>query len=105
MMDYVHEYSNYPNELINMRVFKDPDNSIIPVIQQIKNYKALGNYSAAAQLIKNTPEIADYMFSATDINRIIEEIYNTQLRTISRKQRVFYRSTDFVPEINDVWIL
>lgn len=83
MADYSNEYSKFPTQLISMREFKDITNDVDAIIQQIKTYKSEGKFTEAAELLRNNPNLASYMFSATDINTLVEEIYNAQIAALN----------------------
>ena len=83
MPTYSNEYSQFPDQLISMREFKDVTSDIDAIIQQVKTHKKNGDYAAAAQVLRNNPSLASYMFSATDINTLVEEIYNAQIAALN----------------------
>lgn len=104
MPDYTHEFSNYPDSLIDMRTFKDINDEIASVVAQIEAAKADGDYADAIAIIKAHPELADYDFSANDINRIIEEIRNSQIFVTTITQGITYGGNSFRGEVGDIWI-
>lgn len=113
MATYSNEYSKFPEQLISMREFKDITNDVDAIIQQIKTYKSEGKYAEAAELMRNNPNLASYMFSATDINTLVEEIYNAQIAALNASplpsssggaSMSFNTTTPSNMEVGSVWI-
>lgn len=105
MANYTHEYSNYPEKLIELTNYMDADSSVAKDIERIKAYQASGNYDMAAQYLIQNPELKKYIFGSTDINRITEELRNTQIKAIGGSQQLFYQSSIPVEvTIGDVWL-
>lgn len=104
MADYTHEFSNFPDSLVDMKTFKDIDDSIASIVSQIETAKANGDFATAVAIISAHPELADYDFSANDINRIIEEIRNSQIYATSMTNAITYGNTEFRGSVGDIWI-
>ena len=102
--DYTHEFSNYPDSLIDMKTFKDINDDIASIVSQIEAAKAEGYYDDAIAIIKEHPELADYDFSANDINRIIEEIRNSQIFVTTITDAITYGNDEFRGSVGDIWI-
>jgi len=106
-MSYTHELSNFPNTPINLPEFKDVDNTVRTLVEQVRQYRMAGNYTAAANLIQqNNDTLRQYNFTAEDVNRIVEDIRNTQLYVQSKKQQLYYTASEnnFVGSDQDIWI-
>ena len=72
---YTHEYSNFPNSLIQQHHFKDADDSVASLINEITDLKARGLYDLAAKKItENANILSHYNIDAETINAIEEEI-------------------------------
>ena len=102
---YTHEYSNFPNSLIPQHHFKDADDSVASLINEITDLKARGLYDLAAKKItENANILSHYNIDAETINAIEEEIRNVQIMGIQKHQCIYF---DNEPEIccrNDVWL-
>lgn len=106
-MGYTHELSQFPNAPINLPTFKDVDDNVKSIIEQIRQYRIAGNHTAAASLINaNKDLLRQYNFSAEDVNRVVEDIRNTQLYIQAKKQQFYYAasSANFIASDQDVWI-
>ncbi len=86
--------------------FKDIDNTIADLINQIKTLQAQGQYDRVNAIIKENKEnLAQYVISSDYINAIDEETRNLEILAKSKKQSIYY--TDDEPEDvvqSDVWI-
>lgn len=81
MANYTHEYSNYPDELIELTNYKNVDDTIGNLINQIENLRANGNYLQATNLIREyEDQLRRYNLDLVTINTLIEHIRNTQIR-------------------------
>ena len=86
-MGYTHEYSNYPDELINLTNYKNVDDTIGTLINEIETYRSQGNYLAATDLIERYADrLKPYNLDMTAINTMVEEIRNTQIKALSAGQ-------------------
>ena len=106
MAYYTNEYSNFPYELMSLHNFKDVDDSIGSVINQIKILQSQGKYDKVNEIIQsNKDTLVQYCFGAELINRLDEEIRNLEIYAISKKQSIYYLEEE--PEwatTLDVWI-
>lgn len=106
-MGYTHELSAFPNAPINLPEFKDVDDTVKNLVEQIRQLRMSGDYASAALIIRqNAATLRRYNFSAEDVNRIVEDIRNTQLYIQSKKQQLYYTANenDFVGTDQDIWI-
>lgn len=82
MARFTHEYSNFPDELIQIVNYKNVNDTIGELINQINDYRQQGNYAAAQILISDyATQLKAYNLDMTVINKIIEEIRNTQIKS------------------------
>ncbi len=86
--------------------FKDIDNTIADLINQIKTLQAQGQYDRVNAIIKENKEnLAQYVIGSDYINAIDEEIRNLEIYAKSKKQSIYYEESE--PEYavhSDVWI-
>lgn len=82
-MNYTHEYSNYPDEIIELTNYKNVDDTIGNLINQIETLRANGDYIQATNLIREyASQLKRYNLDMTTINTLIEHIRNTQIRAL-----------------------
>lgn len=105
-MNYTHEYSKLPNQIMERHYFKDVDNSIAPLINQIKTLQQQGKYDKVNEIIQNNVEnLSQYFIGSDYINAIDEETRNLEIFTLSKKQSIYFQTDE--PELaeqSDVWI-
>ena len=107
MSQYEHEYSNFPNQKIILHHFKNIDDNIAPLINQITSLRLQAQCAQAANLVKENQDLLiPYIVDAITYNTWEEEIYNTQIYARQRKQAVhFDESEDDVDCIEgDIWV-
>ena len=81
MAKFTHEYSNYPDEYITLTNYKNVNDTIGELINQINQYRNDGNYAAAQVLISDyATQLKPYNLDMSIINMMIEEIRNTQIK-------------------------
>ena len=81
MAKFTHEYSNYPDELIELQDYKNVNDTIGELINQINTYRENGNYAAAQILISDyATQLKKYNLDMSIINGMIEHIRNTQIK-------------------------
>jgi hypothetical protein len=82
MAKFTHEYSNFPDELITVVNYKNVNDTIGDLINQINEYRLAGNYTAAQILISDyATQLKPYNLDMTIINTMVEEIRNTQIKS------------------------
>jgi len=82
MAKFTHEYSNFPDELITLTNYKNVNDTIGELINQINEYRLDGNYAAAQILISDyATQLKPYNLDMSIINMMIEEIRNTQIKS------------------------
>ena len=103
---YTNEYSNFPYDLIIQHHFKDADDSIASLINEINDLKARGLYDLASKKIREySTTLSRYNIDAETINIIEEEIRNTQVMAKQKHQCIYIQDSE--PELccsNDVWL-
>lgn len=114
MPTYENEFSNFPSQKITLHKFKNVDDTIAPVVNQINALREKGLYDLAQDTIEaNADILAQHIIDATTIRTLEEEIFNTQTyakeyvgkQTSSSLQCVYTSSDEPVgANINDVWI-
>ena len=104
MPDYTHEFSNFPDSLIGVKTYKDIDDDIASIVAQIEQARADGDFKRASEIISEHPELSDYNFSANDVNRIIEEVRNTQVFAKKHEKAIDYGGSYYDGEKGNLWI-
>lgn len=117
MAAYTYEYrdrsASFPNTVPDVVTYKDVDADVAPVVGQIESAVRSGDYATATQLISDyeanltdkTKSLKYYLISAEDINRIIEDIRNTQIFAISNAQSIYTTESEPVAQaVGDVWV-
>lgn len=102
---YTNEYSNFPHSIILQHNFRNIDDSIASLVNEINNYKMQGNFEVASKLIsENAGILSHYIIDASTINTIEEEIRNVQVMALQKHQCVYFDEEE--PEfcaIGDLW--
>lgn len=106
MDSYTHEYSKLPHQLYTRHYFKDVDDTVGNLINQIKLLQQQGKYDKVNEIIKNNKEnLQQYALGADYINAIDEEIRNLEIFASEKRQVVYYVSNEPGGAlINDIWI-
>lgn len=107
MAGYEHEFSNFPTTKITKHYFRNVDDDISPIINQINSLREQGLYNQASRIIQNNFDIlSHYIVDAVTFRTWEEEIYNTQIYARQKQQSVFFdESEDDVDALEgDVWI-
>ena len=105
MAQFEREFSNFPNQKITKHNFKNIDDSIADVINQINTLRAQGLFNQAARLIQNNSDILSlYVADAVTFRTWEEEIYNTQVYAKQKQQSIYF--DDVEPDCidGDVWL-
>lgn len=105
MEQITHEYSKFPQEIIRQHHFKDVDDTMASVVNQIKSLQNEGLYNQAARVIENNRDVlGQYVIDSSMINEMIEQIRNTQIYALQQQQCVFYGSKPLTCSNGDIWI-
>ena len=104
MASYTNEYSKLPQELFTPHHFKDVDDTVAPLVNQIKLLQSQGKLNKVNEIIKNRPDLQPYVFGAENWNALEEETRNLEILTKSKKQQVFCQTEE--PDGGDcnVWL-
>lgn len=99
--NYTHEYSQFPKKLITKHHFKDADDSIASLINEINDLKARGLFDLADKKISENADIlAHYAFGSENIRIIEEELRNVQVMAKQKHQCVYVQENkDYEPEV------
>ena len=103
---YENEFSNFPQELITLHHFKDIDDNIADIINQINSLRSQGLYNQAARIIDaNKDVLSQYVIDAITFRTWEEEIYNTQRYARKVQQQIYFQEDepDYCEE-DDIWI-
>ena len=104
MASYTNEYSRLPTELLTLHHYKDVDDSVAPLINQIKILQSQGAYDRVNSIISERPDLKQYVFGSDDWNALEEETRNLEILTKSKKQQIFYQSEEPDGGNCNVWI-
>ena len=104
---YTHEYSNFPQTIIIQHHFKDADDSVASLVNEINGYKERGLFELASKIMKENEDVLKQysLGGAETINTLEEEIRNAQIMTVQKSQLIY--TDEVVPEImakEDIWI-
>ena len=106
MSSYTNEYSKLPQEILTLHHYKDVDDTVAPLVNQVKELQAQGKYNKVNEIIKSRPELnlQQYVFSAEDWNALEEETRNLEIMAKSKSQQIYYQTEE--PDGGDcnVWI-
>lgn len=107
MSEYEREFSNFPDKKITLHNFKNVDDNIASIINQINQLRAEGLYSQAASIInKNKDLLSQYIVDATTYRTWEEEIFNAQKYARQNQQSIYFDESedDFDGIEGDVWV-
>lgn len=107
MAEYSREFSSFPHKKITRHNFKNVDDNIAPIINQIKSLQLQGLYNQAARIVQdNFDVLSHYIVDAITFRTWEEEIYNTQLYAKQQQQSIYFDETeeDFDGIEGDVWV-
>lgn len=106
MAQYENEFTNFPHKLITKHNYKNVDDIVAPLINQINALKSQGFYAQASKILQNNKEIlVPYIIDAVSFRELEEEIYNTQKYAKQQQQSVFFEDEepDYCEE-EDIWL-
>ncbi len=105
MAEFTHEYSQFPNKVWERRYFKDVDDSIAEVINQIKNLQSQGLYNQAQRIIEQNKDVlGKYIMDTEYLNAVDEETINLEKYAKQQKQSIYFQEAEPDGVLNDVWI-
>lgn len=107
MAEYSREFSSFPSKKITRHNFKNVDDNIAPIINQINNLRSQNLYNQAARIVQdNFDVLSHYIVDAITFRTWEEEIYNTQKYARQIQQSIFFDEDeeDFDGIEGDVWV-
>ena len=107
MAEFEWEFSSFPEKKITRHDFKNVDDNIATVINQINSLRTQGLYNQAARIIQqNFDTLSHYIVDAVTYRTWEEEIYNTQIYARQKQQTIFFDNDeeDFDGIKGDVWL-
>lgn len=107
MSIFEREFSSFPEKKITRHNFKNVDDNISAIINQINSLRTQGLYNQAARIIQNNVDILpQYIVDAVTFRTWEEEIYNTQIYAKQKQQSIFFEESeeDFDGIEGDVWV-
>ncbi len=89
MTEYENEFSNFPLKKITRHNFKNIDDNIASLINQINTLRSQDLINQASRIIQNNSDIlGQYVVDAITFRTWEEEIYNTQ--KYAKQQQTVY---------------
>lgn len=104
MTNYTNEYSKLPYQIMERHNYKDVDDEIAPIVNQIKMLQMQGDYSKISTIISKRPDLQPYIFGAEHWNALEEETRNLEILTQSKKQQVYYQEQEPATIGCNIWI-
>lgn len=106
MTPYEREFSNFPTQKITLHHFKNVDDNIASVINQINSLRAQGLYNQAQRIVENNKDVLQqYVVDMITFRTWEEEIYNAQKFAKQRQQFIFFEENEPDDCIEgDVWV-
>lgn len=107
MVEFEREFSRFPEKKITLHHFKDVDDNIASIINQINTLRSQGLYNQASRIIKNNFDImSHYIVDAIVFRTWDEEIRNTQIYARQKQQSIFFDETEEDVDAikGDVWV-
>ena len=107
MAEYSREFSSFPSKKITRHNFKNVDDNIAPIINQINTLRTQGLYNQASRIVQdNFDMLSHYIVDAITFRTWEEEIYNTQKYARQVQQSIFFDESeeDFDGIEGDVWV-
>lgn len=106
MSQYENEFSNFPYQKITRHNFKNIDDNLAHIINQINTLRSQGLYNKASQIIENNRSaLSQYIVDAMTFRTWEEEIYNTQKYARKRQQQIYFQDEEPDDcEEDDIWI-
>ncbi len=107
MAVYENEFSSFPSQKITKHNFKNVDDNIASVINQINTLRQQGLYNQASRIIEDNFDIlSHYIVDAITFRTWEEEIYNTQKYARQVQQSIYFDEYEknFDGIEGDVWL-
>lgn len=107
MASYSTEFSSFPSKKITKHNFKNVDDNIASVINQINTLRSQGLYNQASRIIENNKDtLAQYVVDSITFRTWEEEIYNTQIyaKQQQQQQSIYFDTEEPDCIEGDVWV-
>ena len=102
---YETEFSNFPYQKITLHNFKNVDDKIASVINEVNNLRVQGLYNQAQRILDNNKDVlGQYIFDMETLRTIEEEIFNTQRYAKQQQQSVYFEEEEPDCIEGDVWV-
>lgn len=109
-MDYLRVFGSlYPASAINVANYKDigqADEDVKEIIKQFQIFMDNGNIDSASALVEtNYEKLKPYYIGMHTLNKIEEEIYNTQVHILKNQSTIVSDGKpDLEQAINAIWL-
>lgn len=105
MTKYEREFSHFPEQKISLHQFKDVDDNIASVINEINSLRTQGLYNQASRVMQNNSDVlGQYIVDAITFRTWEEEIYNTQVYAKQMQQSIYFDEEEPDCMEGDVWL-
>ena len=106
MASFEREFSNFPEKKITLHNFKNVDDNVASVINEINSLRAQGLYNQAQRIIENNKDVLpQYIVDMVTLRTLEEEIFNTQRYAKQQQQSVYFEEEEPDDSIEgDVWV-
>lgn len=102
---YETEFSNFPEKKITLHNFKNVDDNLASIINEINNLRAQGLYNQAQRIIENNRDVlGKYVADMVTFRTWEEEIYNTQRYAKQQQQSIYFEEEEPDCIEGDVWV-
>lgn len=105
MSIYEREFSKFPEQKITLHNFKNIDDNLASIINEINTLRSQGLYNQASRVIANNKDVlGQYVADATTFRTWEEEIYNTQKYARQQQQSIYFDEEEPDCIEGDVWL-
>ena len=105
MTGYEREFSSFPEQKITLHHFKNVDDNLASIINEINELRSKGLYNQAVRVIQNNSDVlGQYIVDAITYRTWEEEIYNTQVYAKKMQQSVYFDKEEPDCIEGDVWL-
>ena len=102
---YEREFSNFPDQKITLHNFKNIDDNLASIINEINTLRSQGLYNQASRVIANNKDVlGQYVADAITFRTWEEEIYNTQKYAKQQQQSIYFDEEEPDCIEGDVWL-
>lgn len=105
MSTYEREFSNFPEQKIILHHFKNVDDNLATIINEINELRSQRLYNQATRVIQNNSDaLGQYIVDAITYRTWEEEIYNTQIYAKKMQQSIYFDKEEPDCVEGDVWL-